>query len=198
MPFKSSDLGPDSQVLSRILPYPKDLPVTAGGALWKSKNNTFYKFGGYYPPAGRIKIAEASGKALIPSSRPNIWQTQFADGTFHYEEKPLNGKDYDGREGGGFASFPEKDLGFYIGGVMNNYTDINYTNKTGKITGVLLKYDMVTGTMQDENAPLGVITENTLTHVPIGEWGFLISLGGKTVDPIAAKYTPVSIYPLIS
>lgn len=98
---------------------------------------------------------------------------------------PPGGDRVVGYRNGGITHIPEKGLGFFYGGKAGNTTDSEFaswtdTNANQWQSDRLLTFDMEKNVWTNSSTGLLPIMTPNLIHVPIGEDGILVSLGGIT------------------
>ena len=99
-----------------------------------------------------------------------------------WEEKPINPSTIHRVWGGAMASVPEKKIGYFLGGIVENRTDTTFADAPGYLIlqDSFLNFDSGSNFFVNRTAPeLGHIALGNLIHIPgMGEDGILIYLGG--------------------
>lgn len=177
---------------------PESLPATLRGAIWVDEAETIYKqapnstrpidnlltpnrFGGAFPDSDFWAPKNGSKNLDLVVRPAEIWALETVNFTWN-KLPPPGGDPVSGvRSGGGAYS---SELGFLAGGHLNNRTDSKFANWTGgesEILNTLLTYDMANNTFVNKTTPFDPFTLSNLVHVPVGEKGILLSLGGISI-----------------
>ena len=99
-----------------------------------------------------------------------------------WDIKPIKPTNINRAWGGAVASIPEKRIGYFLGGIVDNRTDTAFTDAPGYLVlqDNFLNFDSRSNLFVNKTASvLGHIALGTLVHIPdMGKDGILVYLGG--------------------
>ncbi|RPA89975.1 hypothetical protein L873DRAFT_514649 [Choiromyces venosus 120613-1] len=168
-----------SALIARTLNVNTDLPYTMRGAFWVSKNGTVYKYGGYYPEQGEW-IFSTNVSSIAPRNG-EIWELDTKTRNWTKTAQP-SGESFLGARNGGYASVPDEDVGFFVGGWSSNMTDgrlKDWTHGEQLAHQSMLQWDIKGNKMFNTSTSFQAVTLSNAVHVPVGKYGLLLSLGGN-------------------
>ncbi|PWW76201.1 hypothetical protein C7212DRAFT_343872 [Tuber magnatum] len=171
-----------SSLIARSVAVNTELPYTMRGAFWVSKNGTIYKYGGYYPPEGLWEFSnKTSNVTSIAPRNAEIWELNTKTRNWTKTAQP-SGEEFLGARNGGVTSIPEEDTAYFLGGWSGNTTDARLKDWTHGETIAhqsMLVWNMKGNKMSNQTTSFQAVTLSNLVHVPVGNRGLLLSLGGN-------------------
>ena len=144
-----------------------------------SKNGTVYKYGGIYPQEGMWDFS--SNISSIAPRNGEIWELNTKTRNWTKTAQP-SGQQFLGAKNGGATSIPSEDSAFFIGGWSNNMTDgrlKDWTHWESLAHQSMLAWDIKGNEMLNISTSFKAVILSSLVHVPVGEKGILVSLGGN-------------------
>ena len=171
----------------------KDGESTQQGAFWWDGNNTIYKQGvppllswmadlihGYPFRYGGWFVDYPTFVQPDAVVRPaDVWRLDLTYGT--WDNTSINPFLYRAW-GGAVATVPEEQIGYFLGGIVENRTDTAFEDAPGYLLlqDNFLNFDSSSNSFVNKTAPeLGHIALGNLVHIPdMGDGGLLIYLGG--------------------
>lgn len=153
-------------------PNPPDVPEISSGTLWPSKS-TLYLTGGVTEP---VDTKFPNFTAAIPGNTNALWTFQPSGGIWR-NPRPLlhypSGTTIPSSAGSNAAYVELADgtsTGYLLGGNQDPWHNVGYPG--------MLSYDFSAQSWQNISTPFAQWSSGALIHVPIGQAGILISLGG--------------------
>lgn len=171
-PFTLND--PNSTPFT-FTPNPPAVPEISSGALWPQKS-TLYLAGGVTEPVNTNfpNWTDTNTNALW-TYQPASNNDTHSNGIWRTLQTPLrypSGEKIVGSAGSNaaYVDYGGASTGYLLGGNQNPWASIGYPG--------MLAYDFAAETWQNLSTPFMQASSGALLHVPIGEKGILVSLGG--------------------
>ena len=148
---------------------------TQQGAFWWDGGNYIWKYGGWF---ANDKTWTDTPQARVRHS--DMWRLDLSRST--WENKSIDPANIHRAWGGATASVPEKQLGYFLGGIVENRTDTAYADAPGYLVlkDSFLNYDSGTNVFANRTAPkLGHTALGNMVYISgMGQDGLLVYLGG--------------------
>lgn len=185
-PFTLND--PDSAPFT-FTPNPPAVPEISSGALWP-QSSSLYLAGGVTEPV------DTNFPNWTNTNTNALWTYQpsnndaYSNGTWQTLQTPLrypSGEKIVGSAGSNtaYVDYAGASTGYLLGGNQNPWASIGYPG--------MLAYDFTAQTWQNLSTPFTQASSGALLHVPIGEKGILVSLGGtRNNNPFT--FSQVEVY----
>jgi len=167
-------------VLMTGLGKPPEVPSLIGGILWADQaNGRLFQYGGEWP------------EPSVPDARFSMWTYDTYNDTWATRDAD---RDITRVSFGAGTSVEWTGKGYYLGGWMNERSDINWHGPR-KASNKMIEYDFVRNTWQNSTGPVDKAgrAEGVMFYIPAGDQGMLAHFGGVRIqDRVGAEEEPVS------
>lgn len=164
-------------------PNPSAVPEISSGALWPT-NSTLYLAGGVTEPV------DTNFPNWTSSADNALWTYQPSEKAWKTPQPTLrfpSGAKIPSSAGSNAAFVESTDTGYLLGGNQDPWLGVGYAG--------MLAYDFGAQTWENISTPFTQWSSGALVHVPIGQKGILVSLGG-TQNNEMFTFSQVEIYNL--
>ncbi|RPB07139.1 hypothetical protein P167DRAFT_609657 [Morchella conica CCBAS932] len=173
--FDTKTIGHENDAYTEIA-INLDVPSTTKSVIWADKDQNIYKWGGFYP----LKAFWGNYSQFDPRGS-EVWKLDKKIANWTQQPAPTGGDEVSGTRNAAAAYLPELGLGFAAGGHVSNGTDkkfASWTDGHALMLDSMVTYNMGNNSWTNHTTGMTPFTLSALVHVPIGEKGILISMGG--------------------